>query len=385
MADEDPELFVPHEAYAATVARNRLSLIARPLNPRAQNLFTVISSLPIIWGLAARVHGRVLDDTFVQFLFQSEVDLISVQRREPWIFNNWFVAFQRWEDLPDFDFLTTIDIWVQMRGIPLPYVCEETVTQIAEALGEVVELDFHDATTTQVAYIRIRIRFAITDRLRFFRRVRFDSGETTVIRFQYERLRRFCSRCLRFTHLRNYCPFLQPLPVTNTGTADNLTDGRERFALHDELHRSDMNLQAHNSDDSLPVPIRPPPRVDTPPLNPDEIAAASPYFHPSRDEKFLNFAVPIPQTPWRRNQTSIGSNITPISEYEITSRDARKFEVGECSRRHDEDESGKNYEMEEDLKRKISAVDKNEEERRKQKQKVHEYNEGGILKPPKKR
>ncbi|CAA0405379.1 unnamed protein product [Arabidopsis thaliana] len=56
------KLFIPHEAYADVAARNRLSLIARPLNPRAQNLFSIIASLPRSWGLDERVYGRVLDD-----------------------------------------------------------------------------------------------------------------------------------------------------------------------------------------------------------------------------------------------------------------------------------------------------------------------------------
>jgi len=70
-----------------------------------------------------------------------------------------------------------------MRGIPLPYVCEETSLEIAHELGEIITLDFHDATTTQIAYIRVRVRIGITDRLRFFQRITFDSGETALIRF----------------------------------------------------------------------------------------------------------------------------------------------------------------------------------------------------------
>jgi len=37
---------------------------------------------------------------------------------------------------------------VQMRGIPLLYICEETVVEIAQGLGEIISLDFHDATIT---------------------------------------------------------------------------------------------------------------------------------------------------------------------------------------------------------------------------------------------
>ena len=122
LGQEDPALFIPQEAYAMVEATNRLSLIGRPLNPRVQNLNAVIAALPRVWGLTTCVHGRILDATYVQFLFQNEVDLLSVHRREPWIFNNWFVASIRWEAAPALNFVNTIGLWVQMRGIPLIYV-----------------------------------------------------------------------------------------------------------------------------------------------------------------------------------------------------------------------------------------------------------------------
>lgn len=372
MQRDDPLLFIPHEAYASVEARNRLSLIARPLNPRAQNLHTVICSLPRVWGLVSRVHGRVLDGTFVQFRFQSEADLLSVQRREPWTFNNWFVAAQRWEDLPDIDFLTTIDLWVQMRGIPLPYVSEESVREIAQELGEVIEVDFHEDTTTQITFIRARVRFGITDCLRFFKKVRFDTGETAVIRFQYERLRRICSRCFRFTHHRSYCPYQPYVPAPRNVAADPIVEGREIIALHDELHRSDMNSQSQISDNSLPAPRSQPPRVDTPPLNSEESAAPSPYVHCQRPENVQSSDVHVPHSPLKRHQVSMGSNTTPKTEYEITSKASKRFEIGESSKKNEKGEPSK---------RKIIEV----EDRRNQKQKVQESMKEGFLKPPKKR
>jgi len=59
----------------------------------------------------------------------------------------------------------------------MPYVCVETVSDIAHDLGHIIHIDFHEATTNQIAYIRVRVRFGINDRLRFFQRIRFDSGK----------------------------------------------------------------------------------------------------------------------------------------------------------------------------------------------------------------
>lgn len=33
--------------------------------------------------------------------------------------NEWFIALQRWEDFPGEDFLTYLDLWVQIKVIPL--------------------------------------------------------------------------------------------------------------------------------------------------------------------------------------------------------------------------------------------------------------------------
>lgn len=105
---EEPELLIPFEAYAGVLNRNRISLIGRPLNPQNQNLRHVISTMPLIWGLSSRVHGRIIDDRFVQFLFQSASDMVTVIRRGPWLFNNWFMALQRWQDFPDEEYLILI-------------------------------------------------------------------------------------------------------------------------------------------------------------------------------------------------------------------------------------------------------------------------------------
>ncbi|KAG7585783.1 hypothetical protein ISN45_Aa02g011320 [Arabidopsis thaliana x Arabidopsis arenosa] len=379
---EDPVLFIPHEAYAAVEKRNRLSIIARPLNPRVQNLNAVVAGLPRSWGLTSRVHGRVLDATYVQFLFETEVDLLSVQRREPWLFNNWFVASQRWEVLPAVDFLTSTDLWVQMRGIPLVYVCEETAIEIAQEIAQIITLDYHDATSTQIAFIRVRVR--ITEHLRFFQRITFDSGESALISFQYERLRRICSSCFRLTHHRNFYPYRQP-PVLIRNVEGHPPNGRDRVVLRDDLHRSDLNSQSLMSDNLIPAPRYHPPRVATPPLNPEELAAASPYFPRSKTTSVQSLATPLPKGSTRRHLPYLDSNITPSTCCEISSKATKVFEVGESSKRCEAGDSRNKIEKGDSSKGKNMEVLKKNNDERNMKKKGSEPNAGGILKPPKKR
>ncbi|XP_020881886.1 uncharacterized protein At4g02000-like [Arabidopsis lyrata subsp. lyrata] len=308
---DDPELFIPQHTYVDVIDRNRLSLLARPLNNRAQNLHTVVASLPRLWGLASRIHGRVLSDTYIQFLFQSEADLVSVQRRAPWVFNNWFIASQRWEDFPDVDFLTTLDLWVQIRGIPLPYASEGTARFTVATIRQVIYLDFHDETTTDITFIKVRIRIGITDSLRFFRRVCFESREKAMISFQYESLRRICSRCLQLTHQSSHCPYnhFPHTPRNSPEVIDVPVYNRRRTHGH-EIH-SNHNSHSQNSDDTFPTPLTPPPRLDSPPLNPDEFAAAYPQFPVSSLGNLQHMATSTTHTATWRRHSSTGSTTSP--------------------------------------------------------------------------
>ncbi|KAG7578690.1 hypothetical protein ISN45_Aa03g028640 [Arabidopsis thaliana x Arabidopsis arenosa] len=137
------------------------------------------------------------------------------------------------------------------------------------------------------------------------------------------------------------------------------------------LNRFNMNSQSQNSDRSFPEPIFPPPRVNALPSNADELAAVSPYFQPSGLRNFHQVEVPILQYDSRRRmQSDIGSSITLSSDFEVTAKISKKFELGESSKKYDIGESSKRQRP--DLP---NDVDK------KQKLKVQEY--GGIHIPPK--
>ncbi|OAP10458.1 hypothetical protein AXX17_AT2G09650 [Arabidopsis thaliana] len=268
---DDPELFVPQAAYARVVAGNRLSVIGRPLNTHAQHLRRFMRALPRSWGLATRVHARILDDRRIQFRFQSAVDLASVMLRGPWLFNHWFVALQRWEDFPRPDFLTFIDLWVQVRGIPVLYLSTMTVRFIASTLGPVMGLDFDEETTTQVEFIRVKIRLSITDRLRFFRRVCFESRERAMIGFEYERLRRICSNCCRITHDLDHCPYLAHQVNPDNGDDDEAdvlaVPVWEEGAGSNNPSPPPPEKESSSSDISSDSPISQPPNPTSPALD----------------------------------------------------------------------------------------------------------------------
>ncbi|KAG7599957.1 hypothetical protein ISN44_As06g041190 [Arabidopsis suecica] len=321
---DDPELFVPQTVYASVVASNRLSLIGRPLNLQAQNLRRVLSALPRTWGrgMAARVHGRILDDQCVQFRFRSEADLVSVLRRAPWLHNNWFVALQRWADFPGPDFLTFIDLWVQVRGIPPPYVSELSVSFIAHTLGPVLEVDFNEITSTQIAFIRVKVRINITDRLRFFRRVRFESREGAMIGFEYESLRRICTNCCRINHDISHCPYLVPQ------AAPNNEDNDEEVL--------EVPVWEEGAGSNIPTP--PPPLENQSSSSSSDISSYRPISQPA------NPASPnLDLNQFVEEQQPIRFSTTSSSSRSGDNARAR-YEIGESSKRKKDKQIELNYE-----------------------------------------
>ena len=205
-------------------------------------------------------------------------------------------------------------------------------------------MDFHEATSTQIAYIRVRVRFGITDRLRFFQRIIFDSGETATIRFQYERLRRICSSCFRITHNRDYCPYRQrPHSIA-----------RERAMFRDTVMRSTMNSQSQMTENSFPAPVTLPPRVAAPPVNHEELRAAMPCFVSTRRI--------------HRHHHSSDSNRRPNLNNRFNQEGRNSFEIGQSSTRQED--------RHEDCE--VREREENEKHERAQ-------GMGCILKPPKKR
>ncbi|XP_010495775.1 PREDICTED: uncharacterized protein At4g02000-like [Camelina sativa] len=195
-----------------------------------------------------------------------------------------------------------------------------------------------------------------------------------MIRFQYERLRRISSNCYRMTHHRNQCPFLQQPPSNRINHAILERLDQNIVVENDELNRDNINSQSHISDRSFPAPISQPPRVDTPPPNPEKLAAVSPYFQDFKAENVQHFAVPIPQHASRlRMESSNGFNVTPSDDHESTSKALKNSGFGESSK----------YEIGESSKHPRSEIVKDGE--RKLKQKLQVYEGGGFQLPPKKR
>ncbi|CAL9217594.1 unnamed protein product, partial [Arabidopsis halleri] len=186
-------------------AEHRLSLVVKDLHP-SQNPAGIKVMMPKIWKLEGRITSRINEDGFVQFFFKKEHHLLNVLDNGPWTYKDWLVVVDRWtrRSLPDY--LRIIRFWVKILNIPNDSKDESSINEIGEVLGHVDEIHIQQPTADRAGEVCVRVPIEITEKLIFARYFRFeDYGEPVLIRFIYDKLRRFCSVCGSITHLAAAC------------------------------------------------------------------------------------------------------------------------------------------------------------------------------------
>lgn len=252
----DPPIVVPETAYAEVREKNRRSLVGRVLSPRRQDLYPLIDSLRTEWGVeASKCHGRLIGGGKFQFLFETERDLEMVLWSGPYTFNGWLVVLQKWEDEQGPEFLKSVPMWLTIRGIPIQYLSDATIREIASSMGEVMEVELDDAMF-DFRSVRARVNVSVDTRLCFKKVVRFDSGEVKIVSLRYENiggskaLFKFCCNCGAMNHLVRSCSVpwvdvpdpndrsLSPPPHESDGSAENNGEG----GISDLLELADTSV-----------------------------------------------------------------------------------------------------------------------------------------------
>ncbi|EOA25582.1 hypothetical protein CARUB_v10018929mg, partial [Capsella rubella] len=200
----DEPVPLPSDLCGRAVNANRFSLIVSVVNPKKQNLRAIVNQMLKIWGFVDDCRGRVLGDGRVLFIFKSEESMNLVLRRGPSAFNEWMLTVHKWYPNISEDGMKIIPFWIQIKGIPIMYLSTAMVNCIGDNLGHVAGVDF-DENVNWVEFVRVCINWSIDSPLRFQRNFQFVAGENTILKFRFERLRNFCSRCGSLKHDAKEC------------------------------------------------------------------------------------------------------------------------------------------------------------------------------------
>lgn len=197
--------------------------------------------MPRVWGFENSCNGRILGNGRAQFVFQNEESLNLVLRRGPWSFNDWMLSVHRWfPNITDGE-MKIIPFWVQIRGIPLICLTTEMIRYVGNNLGPVLEVNF-DENAAQVEFVRVQIAWNFDSPLRFQRMFQFDNEENTVIKFRFERLRNFCTKCGSLKHDLKECTLA-------FDAVDDNSDGSS--GDDDDMDRGDDRNQETSEADTL--------------------------------------------------------------------------------------------------------------------------------------
>lgn len=207
--EEEEEPFVmPDLPQFRSHERNARSLIGRILNPDCQKMASLIHDMPRKWQKQGRVRGVALSKERFQFIFDHEHDLLDVLDKGVHTFNDWTLAIDRWVENPPEDYLQYINIWVQIRNIPVNHYTSEAITALGEIVGEVKVVAFDPDKPQVQDYVRVQVRFNVSRPLRKSKVIDLKDGGSTVIYFNYERVQKRCYECQRLIHEKDVCPLL---------------------------------------------------------------------------------------------------------------------------------------------------------------------------------
>lgn len=101
--------------------------------------FTILEMTEKTWKLSSRLQIEKLSENVFKFIFGEKKDREFIYRSRPWSLNRSLLILKEWPkesplDTIDFDFTT---FHVQIHGLPLIYLHEETSMSIGKQIGKI--------------------------------------------------------------------------------------------------------------------------------------------------------------------------------------------------------------------------------------------------------
>lgn len=241
LGSEQAPLKLSAEANKKRETDHRLSLVVKGLHP-SQNPAGIKIMMPKIWKVEGRITSRINEDGSVQFFFQKEHHMLTVLDKGPWTYKDWLVVVDQWTRRNYPDYLQVIRFWVKMLNIPDDCKEDRSIKEFGGVLGHVEDVFIQQPTADKAGEVWVRVPISVSGKLLFARFFDVqDHREPILIRYVYDKLRKFCSACGSLTHLAETCNFhlreVEPLPLPAPPQEPNVNrNGADTNQMESEPH-----------------------------------------------------------------------------------------------------------------------------------------------------
>jgi len=96
-----------------------------------------------------------------------------------------------------------VPFWIQVHDLPTGFMSEKAGKDIANFMGEFLEYDAKNNSNYLRSYMRIRVLLDVLKPLKRVKKNKKPGGETSIIKFKYERLGNFCYYCGMLGHIED--------------------------------------------------------------------------------------------------------------------------------------------------------------------------------------
>ncbi|GMY38425.1 hypothetical protein FCV25MIE_33669 [Fagus crenata] len=157
--DEGAGFTVEEDAMGNSLVQGSHCLLGKLITDKPFNKVALTSTMLRLWGVARGTTAQIIGDNLFIFQFKDEFERTRVLNGSPWLFNNYLLTLNEFNgSCPAAQIqFSKCCFWVQLHGIPLNYMMEQTGQRLGNAMGKVVKVDVPEGGVAWGPYLRIRL------------------------------------------------------------------------------------------------------------------------------------------------------------------------------------------------------------------------------------
>ncbi|KAI4970186.1 hypothetical protein ZWY2020_001100 [Hordeum vulgare] len=154
-------------AATGTTARGVAKAVRKLMSDKPGYVAGMDVALTRAWCPLSRLEVKEMGGTNFLFLFQQEAWKRKAVENGSWTFGKDLLVMEDFDPAKSIDEYTfeKVPIWVRIFNVPLGMMCKELAENIAEQIGELVEVYTGEDGTALGQYLRMKVRIRVVDPL----------------------------------------------------------------------------------------------------------------------------------------------------------------------------------------------------------------------------